>query len=327
MNVIQVGLGDFGFSWLRDILLNYENIKVIAVVDKNQRSLEKAKALQGMEDVILFQDLEQALTTCRPDFILNVTPPGIHKNVDFIAFERGIPVLSEKPIAESFDDAVEIAEKAAALNVPIMIAENYRYNQVSRMAKKLLASGEIGTLTSVQVDFQRNHKMENYHKDLAHPLLLDVTIHHMDLMRYFTGAEARSVLAKAWTPAWSWYKGYANLNLLLEMEGEIQISYRGSLSSFHNETDWMADWQLEGEAGIMKISRGKISILKKDSETEIRVSEAADSRKFVVDEFIHSLKRGVPGETDIQDNMKTYQIAQAAKEAIEKEMSRGDVKE
>lgn len=316
MKAIQVGLGDFGFSWLKDILLHSDNVELIGVVDKNEELLNKARALISTNNIQVFTDISDALAALKPDFILNFTPPAVHKRINFAAFEHGIPVLSEKPIAEDYRDAVEIFEKASESNTPIMIAENYRYSSIVRRARNLIASGEIGRIDAIYVDFSRNHKMTNYHKDLEHPLLLDVSIHHIDMIRYLTGAETKSVFARSWTPEWSWYKGYSNLDLIMEMDNNTKISYRGSLAAFANETDWLADWRIEGQKGVIKMSKGSIIIYKGQFPTEIKVDEVCDSRKAVLNEFISAILKGEPGETDISDNIKTSEIVGAAIEAI-----------
>jgi predicted dehydrogenase len=316
MNLIQIGLGDFGLSWLKDVLLTHGDVKVLAVVDKNEAVLNKAKALPGMENALIFTGIEEALEVIKPDFIFNATPPKIHREINLVAFQHKLPILSEKPIAESYSEALEILERSLEAKVPLMIAENYRYSSIVRTAYKLLSQGEIGNIGSIQIDFCRRHRMENYHRYLEHPLLLDVTIHHLDMLRYLTGTESKAVFARSWTQKWSWYEKYSTLDLLIDMEKDIKVSYRGSLSSFNSETDWFGSWRIEGEKGVLKISKGTISVLKEGNEDTIEVTEPYDSRRLVLEEFLNSLNSGKPGETDIRDNIKTQAMVEAAVRSI-----------
>lgn len=198
-----------------------------------------------------------------------------------------------------------------------MIAENYRYTNIMRTVKKLISLGEIGRLNSVHVNFQRRHKIDNYHNNLKQPLLLDVAIHHIDLIRYLTGVEAQSVFARGWTPEWSWYGGISNVDMLLEMEENIRVSYCGNLSAFDNETGWHGAWRIEGEKGIIRILDDKVRINTRGAEFIVEINENNDSRKIVLEEFLCSLKENRKGETDIGDNLKTYAIIQAAIESID----------
>jgi predicted dehydrogenase len=41
---------------------------------------------------------------------------------------------------------------------------------------------------------------------MPQPMLLEQSIHHLDLMRYCYDDEVESVLAETWNPAWSVYQ-------------------------------------------------------------------------------------------------------------------------
>lgn len=318
MNVVQVGLGDFGFGWLKSILLNSKDINIVGLVDKNTELLKKAQELGNFDHSVLFTSITDALDTVKADFVMNITPPGIHKYINMEAFKRGIPVLSEKPIAESYKDAVEILDRSEELNVPIMIAENYRYNDIVRKLRQIIEAGEIGEVNAVYIDFFRKHSMTNYHKDLEHPLLLDVSIHHLDMLRYIAGAEALEVFAKAWNPSWSWYRGYPSVDIHMEMERDIKASYRGSLVAQNNDTSWLGTWRIEGSKGVAELAHDEIRLYRGDSREIIKVEKGIDSRKKVLNEFINSLREKRLGETDISDNIKTYKIVHASMESINK---------
>jgi predicted dehydrogenase len=316
VDIIQVGLGEFGFSWLYDILKGFDGVRIVGLVYKKLDNARKEKLLEDFDASILFESLSDALSGCKPDFILNVTPPSAHKKVILEAFKHGIPVLSEKPIAEDYRDVIEIIKASAELQVPLMISENFRFFEVMRRTKQIIDSGEIGQLNSLNIDFFRNHRTTNYHKDLEHPLLLDVSIHHLDLIRYLTGVEAIEVFAKAWSPAWSWYKGYSCIDAFIEMEKDIKISYRGSLTSALSSTDWLANWRIEGHKGYIEVNNNEIRIFKGKNTETIRIFDQEDSRRKVLAEFIQSLNEKRLGETDISDNIKTFNIVQSMTESI-----------
>lgn len=318
MDILQVGLGSFGFNWLKEILMDYEGIRIVGLVDSDGNMLEKAGKIGGIGPDMLFQSINGALSKTRPDMILNTTPPHIHKEINLIALEHGIPVLCEKPIAEDFEDVKAIIEKAQSTGVPVMIAENYRFSDVVRKTKEIIDTGEIGNLNSIYVDFYRNHRMTNYHKDLKHPLLLDVSMHHMDMLRYIAGSEAKKVTADAWMPSWSWYTGFSNAVIYIEMDSKVKVSYRGSLSAPNNDTGWLGNWRIEGAYGTIEMTDNKIVIKKDGTDKIIHIIQCSDSRKSVLHEFIQSLKESRPGETDIKDNFKTFQIIQSAIESINK---------
>lgn len=322
MKVIQIGLGEFGHGWFADILVPHGRLEVIALVDTDQEALDKALANAGI-GIPTYRNLADALDAHQPDFIVNVTPPSVHTEINLQALHRGIPVLCEKPIADSPENVRLMVKAAGDSRVPVMIAENYRYSRIIRKTKSLLQAGLIGPMVNMQCTFRRNHWMENYHKYLKHPLLMDVTIHHLDLVRYLTGSEAASVSARSWTPRTSRYSGYSDLDLWIEMDDGVKVAYQGSLSSAKKEeTDWMGDWRLEGEKGILTLSRGRLTV-ESDALSESKsILEDRDSRIAVVSEFIASLEEGRPAETSLHDNLKTQMIAHKIMDVIEKRSDR-----
>ncbi len=318
MKVLLAGVGSFGSSWLKSILLQDKNIEICGLVDKNPEHLSRVKELKGINENLFYSDVRDALIHLKPDFLLNATPPGIHKTVNLIAFEFGIPVLCEKPIAEDYKDAIEIYIKSKELSIPVMIAENYRYDKVIRTAKKLIASGEIGKINTIHVDFHRRHIRNEHRYVLSHPLLLDVSIHHLDVVRYLTGAEALTAYARSWNPEWSWYKSNSCVDILLEMENNIRVSYCGSLAAFDDETGWQGAWRIEGDKGVLQIAEDKITLRNVNDVSTLEMHEKMDSRRAVLEEFICSIKENRKGETDIEDNLKTYAIVQSAIDSINK---------
>src|SRR5690606_20834022 len=94
-----------------------------AVVEKNPEMKNK----MGDDPYPFFESLEEAFEQVEFDFIVNVTPPSVHTSVNMAAFDRRIPVLCEKPIANEYEEALQVVERAERENIPFMIAENYRF--------------------------------------------------------------------------------------------------------------------------------------------------------------------------------------------------------
>ena len=74
-------------------------------------------------------------------------------------------------------------------------------------------------------------------------LIIDMAIHHFDMIRYFLGLNPLSVFGRSWNPSWSWYKGDAACSLITEIEKGVVASYCASFASKRQETSWNADWE------------------------------------------------------------------------------------
>jgi predicted dehydrogenase len=59
----------------------------VGLGDRNEALLAKAKELPSMEECSVFTDLKDAMKVLEADFVINITPPAIHKEINFIVNE------------------------------------------------------------------------------------------------------------------------------------------------------------------------------------------------------------------------------------------------
>ena len=97
--------------------------------------------------------------------LVSITSPNIlHKEMALEAIAAGKHVYCEKPLALTTEDAKELTLAAEAKGVRTMVGYNYLCSPAIRHIKKLLASGELGTLTYLRACFD-----EDYMADPAVP--------------------------------------------------------------------------------------------------------------------------------------------------------------
>ena len=306
VKVLVLGLGNFGHSWATEVLPRCEAYaELVAVVDR-----EKEKWLGIDEKIPKYTALETAIEETKPELVINVTPPGLHVSINETVLRQNIGVLCEKPIADSYESAVEMGHIYKRVGGFLMIGENYRYHSVFRKAKEILEKGSLGEIRRVNCHFSHYHPDYSmfYHGTLAHPLLEDVSIHHLDLARYITGQEPLRVWCKEYPAEYCWYqKRPADAVLVTEMTKGIVFQYDGSLAASASTTDWNGDWEIRCDRGVLKISDQRIWIYTNDNVEEIPVvKEAEDSRVMMLKEACKALQEGRSGETDFVDNFKSF---------------------
>src|SRR5436305_621278 len=144
MKMLLVGLGGFGYDyWYKKLKSAYQNLEV-ALVDRDAKARDKIDQADHF-----YTSLTDAIEREKPDFLLNATPPAVHSLINNVAFDYKLPVLCEKPISDRYDEAIKIVERATRENIPLMIAENYRYIPFVRRAKQLITDGTIGDLSNI----------------------------------------------------------------------------------------------------------------------------------------------------------------------------------
>lgn len=300
--IILVGLGEFGVAWYKT-LREMENIRVI-VVEKEAGKLERVE----LDATASYHSLKQAIRDKNPDFIINATPPQVHKEINDIAFAAELPVLSEKPIAADYFSAVQMVDRAQREEIPFAIAENYRNFPIVEQVKKYIAAGEIGEIRTIDILFRKNFRTDKrYFNKLENPLLYDVAIHHLDLIRYFTDNEASSILAQNFNPKHSWFAGNCASYIFVELRNGVAVKYNGNLVVTEKTTDWLGEWTIEGTAGVIEIKNQQLKLIK-EGTTKVENYEAGLYLEKSVQQFIDFLDRGQEPKTLANDYINTQSL-------------------
>src|SRR5690242_16518439 len=123
---IVTGLGGRGLHWVRHARQHAE-CEVVGYVEPFEanrlRAIEKAEVPADQ----IFPSLEEAIKQVEADFVLDVTPPAVHRVLAETAFAGGLHVLGEKPLSDNFADAVAVVEAGTKAGRKHMITQNYRF--------------------------------------------------------------------------------------------------------------------------------------------------------------------------------------------------------
>ena len=314
LQVLLLGVGNFGASWAAEVIPACMDVCTFAAaVDRQPDRLAHVP-----EGVACFMDLDAALEKVRPQLVINVTPPHLHTEHNLHLLSLGYPVLCEKPIADNEKDAEALFAYYQANGGFLMIGDNYRYAPVFRECRRIIKSGTIGAIHSVQCHFRRCHPdfSAYYHGKLAQPLLTDVTVHHLDVARYLMGDEPVQTCCETWDAPHSWY-GHrpANATIQSKTSKGIHFSYFGTLAAPASTTDWNGDWDIECDGGVLQIRKSQLSLYAQpDGEpTSIPLAKGeTESRIPMLKEAISALQAGRKAESDLADNIKTYRWLQSA---------------
>jgi predicted dehydrogenase len=250
IKLIHVGLGGWGSAWARDVLPRHPDIEVAAYVDKDEAALARAQAALSISPDICFRDLAAALAGVRSDAVAICLPVPLHAPVAARALAADKHVVVEKPFTATLREAHELVRLAGERRRVLMASQNYRYFPAPILAAALVREHGLGRLGQVKVDFRRNSMTRPHaYPELAHPLLVDMAVHHYDLARMILGEDPVEVTCRSWNPVGSPFAGDASGALTLTFPGGATLSYRGSWVDQARETSWAGEWQLDFERG------------------------------------------------------------------------------
>jgi predicted dehydrogenase len=158
----------------------------------------EARALAGRLEVPCFESDERMLDEVAPDSVIVALPNTLHVDAGLACVERGIPVLVEKPIADTVDAALRLVEAGEEAGVPVLVGHHRRHGTDIREAKRAIADGVLGRVVAI-TGIAAVAKHDTYfdaewrRSPGGGPLLINA-IHDIDCFRYLCG-EIQSVQA------------------------------------------------------------------------------------------------------------------------------------
>lgn len=188
--------------WGKDVAERYANeIEFVGLCDINPLRAEAGRKLIGVE-CPTFTNFDQMLDKTKPELVMVTTVDSTHHIFIKRALERGIDVITEKPMVTEAADCRSVldAEKKSGRN--IIVTFNYRYAPKHEKIKQIISSGEIGKVTSVDFSwyldvrhgadyFRRWHRLRSG----GGGLWVHKATHHFDLINWFLAADPVEVTA------------------------------------------------------------------------------------------------------------------------------------
>jgi predicted dehydrogenase len=161
------------------------------LVGRDEEAL--ADAADRLEFARTTTDWQEAIDEV--DVFYNLGPNHVHAEPTIAALEAGVPVLCEKPLAATTDDAERMAAAADDADVPAAIAFNYRYVPAIRYAKRLIDDGILGEIHHIRatylqdwlVDPQSPWSWRNSKELAGSGALGDLGAHSIDLAQFLLG--------------------------------------------------------------------------------------------------------------------------------------------
>ena len=135
--------------WGKDLAARYSDVlEFVGLCDKNGKRAEAGRKLIGVE-CPTFTNFDEMLEKSKPDLLMVTTIDSTHHLFIKRALEKGIDVITEKPMVTEAGQCQEVLDAEKKFNRNITVAFNYRYAPKHEKIKQIIQSGEIGKVTSV----------------------------------------------------------------------------------------------------------------------------------------------------------------------------------
>lgn len=181
-------------------LLKQDNVDLVAVCDIKK---DRADATALRCNCKAYYDYKEMIERENLDSVHVCTPHYLHPEMVIYALSKGLHVLTEKPMAINYEDAVKMAEAAEKANRHLLVSFQDRFNPGSLLIKDTLESGKLGRIISARAMVTWDRSDEYYsHSDWKGTwdkegggVIIDQAIHTLDLMNWFIDSPIKEVNA------------------------------------------------------------------------------------------------------------------------------------
>ncbi len=326
INIGHIGLGRMGMFHAENIT-SFNNANLYALCDLDDKLLKEISKRLGVEKT--YNNFDDMIADENIDAITITSPSFLHTEQISKALKAGKHVFSEKPLGTTVEQCKQ-AEKAVEEHPDqvFMLGFMRRFDNSYKYAKEAIDSGEIGDVYLVRSYSQ--DPIKNIEGAIAFGPhsggeFLDMAVHDIDLMRWYTGSEPKQVWAIGGAYAYPEFKDWNdgdNVSALMKFENEAMgflFAGRTAPHGYNVETEIM------GTKGTIRIgSVPQKNLVEIMDESGIRkemsqdfIERFGEAYKAEIIEFIRCIEENEKPVGSVYDGTAVSKIAYAAKESFE----------
>ena len=131
--------------------LKRRDIQIVGIVEPDQQLAHRYTNQFKLDPQLLYSDVEQVLTTVQPQAVLVYTDTRDHRRIVEAAARHHIPVMMEKPLAVSMEDALAIKRAAEAAYIHVLVNYETTWYPSNTAVYQLVRDGALGDIRKVVV--------------------------------------------------------------------------------------------------------------------------------------------------------------------------------
>lgn len=190
ISVGVIGTGGMGGMHAENLRFGVAGAKLAAVADVDT---ERAANIAG-EGAAVFEDGVELIRDDRVEAVVVASPDPTHAPLVLECIKNGKPVLCEKPLAQSAEDALEVVEAEVEIGRRLVnVGFMRRYDPQHVAVKEAVASGSVG----------RPVMFKGWHRNASVPpgttsewVVINAAIHDIDSARWFLEEEIEEVYVR-----------------------------------------------------------------------------------------------------------------------------------
>ena len=329
INVGIIGLGRLGHRHAEHLKNKITGVNLISACALDDDQLLWVRKELGVPKV--YKDYKKMIDEEQIDAIFIVAPTPLHPEMVTYAMNAGLHVFCEKPLGLDLDEVnnmVKVIKKHP--NQVFQIGFMRRYDKSYKYAKQLVDSGQIGDIIYMRgYGIDPISGMESFKKFASEAdsggIFVDMNIHDIDLMRWFTEQEpvqvyglVNNIAAPELSEIGEYETGVAQIKM---KNGVIGTLIGGRHAAHGNQVEleimgsngWIRVGEHPNANNVTVFSENGISIPCYQSFGE-RFDEAFTSE---VQDFVNNVQEGTSPNITIDDGIKALKIGKACQKSAE----------
>lgn len=326
---LMIGAGRIAAAWMNQFLPPFaDRLQVVALVDRDEAALAQGGDLLGLPPNRRFTEMAPAFAGVDADCCIILVTPNAHEEAVLGAVGRGLPILSEKPIADTWEGCRRIYDAVTDAGVPMQVIQNYRYTPALLTMKQVLHEGSLGRVNYVVARFADDYRELNswgapFRHQIPHSLLVEGAVHHFDSIRLLSDGDCATISGWEWNPAWSSSQGeFCNL-FQMRMANDTHATYEGNGTAAGRQNGWHREaYRVECEDGAVAVGRDLVVRTyqhRRDGSLAIHevpsITPEHQGHRWLVNEFLDWRDGGPTPATELHDNIKSVAMVFGAIEA------------
>jgi len=265
-----VGCGRIAASHFGALREHAQNAELVAVCDPDKAALDKAVSTTGARG---FANLGELLESAAPDVVVLCTPSGLHSQEAIKVAQRGIHVVTEKPMATRWSDGLDMVRACDEAGVRLFVVKQNRRNATLQLLKRVVEQGRFGRIFMVTINVFWSRPQQYYDSarwrgtwEFDGGALMNQASHYVDLVDWLVGP-VESVQA---------YTATLARNIQVEDTATVGVRWRSGALGSINVTmlaypkNFEGSVTILGETGTVRV--GGVAV------NEIQQWQFADSR-------------------------------------------------
>lgn len=191
IKIALVGCGRISKNHFNSIAKFPEDLELCAICDSNPDVLKAHEEKYGVKG---YSDLEKLLQESDCDLVIICTPSGLHSRMCVMCAQHGKHVMTEKPMATRWSDAIQMVEACDAANRRLFVVKQNRRNKTLQLLKRAIREKRFGRIYLVHINVFWTRPQEYYDSaqwrgtwEMDGGAFMNQSSHYVDLLEWLIG--------------------------------------------------------------------------------------------------------------------------------------------